>query len=79
MVAFHHTPSVSSAGMVRPCAAPTPLIAGQPSRVDGAAERFYPRIAWRAYPQAAPSVLFAEGIGGKLGVACAWPRIAGYR
>ena len=43
------------------------------------AERYYPRIAWHAYPHAPPSVLFAEGIGGNLGVARSWPRIAGYR
>jgi hypothetical protein len=42
-------------------------------------ERYYPRLAWQVYPQAAPSVLFADGIGGELGVARAWPQINGYR
>jgi len=42
-------------------------------------ERYYPRLVWRAYPQAAPSVLFAEGICGALGVVRAWPQITGYR
>ena len=42
-------------------------------------ERYYPRVAWRVYPHAAPSVLFADGLRGPLGVPRAWPRIPGYR
>ncbi len=42
-------------------------------------ERYYPRLAWRAYPHAPASVLFAEGVGGPLGVLRTWPRILGYR
>ncbi len=42
-------------------------------------ERYYVRVSWRAYPHGAPSVLFAEGVGGALGVARAWPQIPGYR
>jgi hypothetical protein len=42
-------------------------------------ERFHPRLAWRSYPHAAPSVLFADGIGGTLGITSAWPQIPGYR
>lgn len=42
-------------------------------------ERYYPRLVWRVYPQAAPSVLFADGIGGQLGVLRVWPKITGYR
>lgn len=42
------------------------------------AERYYARVAWRVYPHAAPSVLFADGIGGSLGVTHAWPQISGY-
>ena len=43
------------------------------------AERFYPRLAWRSYPHAAPSVLFADGDRRQLGVMRAWPQIPGYR
>jgi hypothetical protein len=42
-------------------------------------ERYCVRIAWRTYPHGAPSVLFADGMGGALGVAHAWPQIPGYR
>jgi hypothetical protein len=42
------------------------------------AERYYPRIAWRVYPHAAPSVQFAESIRGPLGTTRAWPQIPGY-
>jgi hypothetical protein len=37
------------------------------------------RIAWTRYPQNAPSVKFADGVGGTLTVTKAWPVIAGYR
>jgi hypothetical protein len=43
------------------------------------AEIFYVRIAWRAYPGAAPSVKFAKEIGGTLIDPTAWPVIPGYR
>jgi hypothetical protein len=43
------------------------------------AERYVARVAWRVYPQAAPSVLFVDEIGGRLGVMRAWPKINGYR
>jgi hypothetical protein len=42
-------------------------------------ERFYPRIVWRSYPHAAPSVAFADGIRGMTESIHAWPQIAGYR
>jgi hypothetical protein len=50
---------------LRPCSAP--------------AERYYVRVAWSAYPHAAPSVLFATGVGGALGQSRSWPQIPGYR
>ena len=43
------------------------------------AERYVARLAWSTYPHAPPSVLFATGVGGALGVASAWPRVPGYR
>jgi hypothetical protein len=43
------------------------------------AERYYPSVRWSRYPHAAPSVKFAEGVGGSLIVAAAWPNIPGYR
>ncbi len=42
-------------------------------------ERYYARIAWRSYPHAAASVLFADAIEGGLGISRAWPQIPGYR
>jgi hypothetical protein len=42
-------------------------------------ERYYPRLAWQSYPHAAASVLFANAIGGTLGITRAWPQIPGYR
>jgi hypothetical protein len=43
------------------------------------AERFYVRLAWTAYPHHAPSVLFADAVGGSLGSSRAWPSIPGYQ
>lgn len=43
------------------------------------AESYYARIAWDAYPFAAPSVKFGDGIRGPLTVDRAWPVIPGYR
>jgi hypothetical protein len=43
------------------------------------AEVYYVRVAWSAYPHDAPSVKFADSIGGTLTVASAWPVIPGYR
>jgi hypothetical protein len=42
-------------------------------------ERFYVLVAWSVYPHAAPSVKFADGVGGSFAVAKAWPVIPGYR
>jgi hypothetical protein len=42
-------------------------------------EVYYVRVAWSAYPHEAPSVKFADSIGGSLTVASAWPVIPGYR
>ena len=42
-------------------------------------EHYYVRVAWDAYPHAAPSVKFADSVGGRLDVTRAWPVIAGYR
>ncbi len=42
-------------------------------------ETYYVRVAWITYPHQAPSVKFADRIGGSLTVASAWPLIAGYR
>ena len=42
-------------------------------------DRYVARIAWAQYPHAAPSVMFVDGVRGALGVASAWPKIAGYR
>jgi len=47
--------------------------AGAPSEI------YYVRVAWSAYPHEAPSVKFADSIGGSLTVASAWPVIPGYR
>lgn len=43
------------------------------------AERFVARVAWQAYPDQPPSVLFADGVGGATNVPRAWPVIPGYR
>jgi hypothetical protein len=43
------------------------------------AETYVVRIAWTIYPGAAPSVKFAEDVGGSLGVLKAWPQSSGYR
>lgn len=49
-------------------------------RPQNAREEVYvARIGWTRYPQAAPSVKFADGIGGSLTVTRAWPVIPGYR
>ena len=43
-------------------------------------EEYVVRIAWEGgYPHAAPSVKFADGVGGRLDVSSAWPVIPGYR
>lgn len=42
-------------------------------------EIYYVRVAWSAYPHAAPSVKFADSVGGLLTVTSAWPVIPGYR
>jgi len=42
-------------------------------------ERYYVCLAWTTYPHHAPSVKFAEGVGGSLAVTKAWPVITGYR
>ena len=42
-------------------------------------ERFYVRLVWTRYPDDPASILFAEAIGGRLGVASAWPSAPGYR
>lgn len=47
--------------------------AGQPD------ERYFVRIAWTGYPHAAPSVRFADAVGGSLDLTHAWPVIPGYR
>jgi hypothetical protein len=43
------------------------------------AERFYPRLVWTRYPDDPPSILFADGVAGPLGVTRAWPLARGYR
>lgn len=49
-------------------------------RPQGApAERYYLRLVWTAYPHAAPSIKFADSIGGSVSVTAAWPVIPGYR
>jgi len=48
-----------------------------PRTVPG--EHYVARIAWTRYPQAAPSVKFADTVGGSLAVTKAWPVSAGYR
>jgi hypothetical protein len=43
-------------------------------------EEYVVRIAWEGgYPRAAPSVKFADGVGGRLDLSSAWPVIPGYR
>jgi hypothetical protein len=42
-------------------------------------ERYVARLAWTSYPYSPPSVLFADGVGGAVSQASAWPRIQGYR
>ncbi len=42
-------------------------------------ERYYVWVAWEAYPHSPPSIKFADGIGGSLSAASAWPLIPGYR
>lgn len=44
------------------------------------AEEYFVRIAWESgYPHAAPSVKFADRVGGRLDLSSAWPVIPGYR
>ena len=42
-------------------------------------QNYVARIVWSSYPHKEPSVLFADGVRGALGVASAWPNIRGYR
>jgi hypothetical protein len=42
-------------------------------------ETFHARIAWTSYPDAPPSIKFADAIDGRLDVTSAWPIIPGYR
>lgn len=42
-------------------------------------EVYVARVAWTRYPQAAPSVKFADKINGSLSVTHAWPLISAYR
>jgi hypothetical protein len=42
-------------------------------------EIFHARIAWTSYPDAPPSIKFADAIEGRLDVTWAWPIIPGYR
>jgi hypothetical protein len=42
-------------------------------------ETYVARVAWTRYPDAAPSVKFADAVGGSLGVVKAWPNCNGYR
>jgi hypothetical protein len=42
-------------------------------------ERFYPRLVWARYPDDPPSIIFADAIGGQLGIMAAWPICPGYR
>ena len=42
-------------------------------------ERFHPCLTWSTYPHHAPSVKFADGVGGSLAATKAWPMIDGYR
>jgi hypothetical protein len=47
--------------------------AGVPSEI------YYVWVAWSAYPHKAPSVKFADSVGGSVTVTSAWPVIPGYR
>jgi hypothetical protein len=42
-------------------------------------ERYYVCVTWSRYPHSAPSVKFADAVGGSLAVTKAWPVITGYR
>jgi hypothetical protein len=42
-------------------------------------ETYYARLAWTAYPHQAPSVKFADCVGGSLTSTSAWPVVPGYR
>lgn len=42
-------------------------------------DRYYVRLAWRSYPYEAPSIKFADAIGGAIDITRAWPSIPGYR
>jgi len=42
-------------------------------------ETFHVRIAWTSYPDAPPSIKFADAVEGRLDVTSAWPIIPGYR
>jgi len=42
-------------------------------------ETYVARVAWTRYPQAPPSVKFADCVGGSLTVTRAWPVMAAYR
>lgn len=50
------------------------------SPVKAPEESFFVRIAWEGgYPHSAPSVKFADEVGGRLDLSSAWPVIPGYR
>jgi len=42
-------------------------------------ETYYVKVTWSVYPGQAPSVKFADGIGGPVTSTRAWPVIPGYR
>ncbi len=42
-------------------------------------ERYVARLQWRSYPDEAPSIKFADSVGGRLDLTSAWPIIPGYR
>jgi hypothetical protein len=42
-------------------------------------ELYVARLAWTRYPQAPPSVKFADAVGGSLTLTKAWPSSPGYR
>jgi hypothetical protein len=46
---------------------------------EAATEMYYIKVTWSVYPGQAPSVKFADAIGGSLTVKAAWPVIPGYR
>ncbi len=43
------------------------------------ADIYFVCLTWTSYPHQAPSVKFADNVGGSLTVTTAWPNITGYR